>query len=134
MIFAHITGALYEASRHGPFVDSQLQHHQEMKADECDQQSRNHKNMQRKETRESRSRYDRPAQHQFHYSRTNNWNAAGDRCSDPQSPIGVLIETEHLSAEGHAQRHQQQKNTDDPGEFPWKFVSPEKEDLHHVDK
>ncbi len=61
-------------------------------------------------------------------------NAAGDRCADAQSPVCVLIEAQHLSAERHAKRHEQQKNADDPGEFARKLVSAEKKDLHHVDE
>ncbi len=61
-------------------------------------------------------------------------DAACDGCSDAEPPIGVLIEAQHLPAEGHPQRHQQEKDPDDPGELSRKFVGPEQEDLHHVNE
>ena len=61
-------------------------------------------------------------------------NAAGDRSSDSQSPVGVLIEAQHLSAEGHAQSHQQEEDADDPGEFTRELVGPEQKDLHHMNQ
>ena len=52
----------------------------------------------------------------------------------PKSPVSVLIEAKHLSGEGHAQSHQQEKNADDPGEFTRELVGSEQEDLHHVNQ
>ena len=52
----------------------------------------------------------------------------------PKSPIGVLIEAQHLAREGHAERHQQQKDAEDPRQLARKLVGPEEEDLHHVDE
>ena len=52
----------------------------------------------------------------------------------PKSPVRVLIEAQNLSAEGHAQRHQQKKHADDPGEFSRKFVGSEEKHLDHVDE
>ena len=57
-----------------------------------------------------------------------------DGCADAQAPVGVLIEAQNLAGEGHAQRHQQQKNADDPGELARKFVGAEQKHLRHVDE
>ena len=35
---------------------------------------------------------------------------------------------------GHSERQEQQQNTHDPGQLSGKFVSSEKEDLHHVNE
>ena len=37
VIFLQVGGAANDASRHGPFVDSQFQHHEQMHADESNQ-------------------------------------------------------------------------------------------------
>src|SRR6202040_2482049 len=58
----------------------------------------------------------------------------GDGRADSQSPIRVLIEAQDLPTKGHPQSHQQKKNANDPGELPRKLVSPEEEDLHHVNE
>src|SRR5207245_2552241 len=84
--------------------------------------------------RKRRAGNNRPAEHQFHHRRTQNWNVAGDRRSDPKSPISVLIEAKHLSAERHPERHQKKKYTHDPGELAWKLVGSEKKDLNHVNE
>ena len=57
VIFLHIRRAANDASRHRPFVDSELEHQQQMHADEGDQQSRDHEDMQaRRSARASRPR------------------------------------------------------------------------------
>src|SRR4029077_16326392 len=50
MVFAYVGRAFHNASRHGPFVDSKLYDHQEMKGHEADQHSRNYEDLQRKES------------------------------------------------------------------------------------
>src|ERR1700722_6552729 len=37
VIFLHVRGAADDAPRHGPFVDSEFQHHQQMQTDESNQ-------------------------------------------------------------------------------------------------
>ena len=106
LVFAFIGGSLYDAARHRPFVDSQLQHHQEMKANEPDQQSGDYEHVQREKSGEGCARDDRPTQHQLYHEGADDWNAAGDGRSDSQSPVGILIEAQHLSSEGHSQSHQ----------------------------
>ena len=44
-----------------------------------------------------------------------NGNAAHNRCSDSQSPIGVLVEPHHLSGKAHGQCHQQQEDAEIEG-------------------
>src|SRR5882724_6259073 len=134
MIFVFVRCALDETSWHRPFVNSELQHHQEMKTNETDQHSWNHEDMQREKSGQRRTGNNRPAKHQLHDYRAQNRHSTGDRSSNSQSPICVLIEAQHLPAEGHAQCHQQKKNTYDPGELSRKFVRSKKKDLHHVNK
>src|SRR6267154_4109368 len=50
MVFAHVGRAFHNAPRHGPFVDSKVYDHQEMKTDEADQHRRNYEDVQRKES------------------------------------------------------------------------------------
>ncbi len=90
--------------------------------------------MQREESGEGRAGDDGSAQHQFHNRRTENRNAAGDRSSNSQSPISVLIEAQHLSGERHAESHQQQKDSEDPGQFARKFVGAEQKYLRHMNE
>ena len=61
-------------------------------------------------------------------------HTARDRRADAEAPVGVLVEAHDLSGKGHAQREQQQPNAHDPGEFAWKLVCAEEEDLRHVDE
>src|SRR6266403_3282265 len=102
MIFVLVRCALDETSWHRPFVNSELQHHQEMKADETDQHSGNHEDMQREKSRERRSSNNRSTEHQFHDYWACNGDAACDRSPDTQAPVSVLIKTQHLAAESHA--------------------------------
>ena len=57
-------------------------------------------------------------------------SAAGDGSADAQPPIGILIEAQDLSGEGHAESHQQQKDADDPGQLAGKFVGAEEKTWH----
>ena len=61
-------------------------------------------------------------------------NSARDRRADANPPERILIETKNLPRERHAQRHQQKKNTDDPGEFSRILEGAEQKDLHHVNQ
>src|SRR6266403_4401110 len=45
MVFAHVGRAFHNAPRHGPFVDSKLYDHQEMKGHEADQHRRNYEDV-----------------------------------------------------------------------------------------
>ena len=105
-----------------------------MKAHEADQHSWNHEDMQREKSRERGAGDNGSAQHQLYGQRADERGTAGDGGSDAESPVSVLIEAQDLSAEGHAQSHQQKKNADDPGELPGKLVGAEEEHLHHVNE
>ena len=72
---------------------------------------------------------DGTAQHEMDKLAPDKRNAAHDRSPDAQAPIGVLIEAQHLPGEGHAQRHQQQKDAQNPGKLARKLVCAEQEDL-----
>src|SRR6266403_151604 len=101
MIFVLVGCALDETSWHRPFVNSELQHHQEVKTNKTDQHSWNHEDMQREKSRQRRSGNNRSTEHQFHNYWACNGYATGDRSSDAKSPISVLIEAQHLSGESH---------------------------------
>src|SRR6266403_3359769 len=102
MIFVLVRCALDETSWHRPFVNSELQHHREMKTNETDQHSWNHEDMQREKSRQRRSGNNRSTEHQFHDYWACNGYTTGDRSSDTQAPVSVLIKTQHLAAESHA--------------------------------
>ena len=92
------------------------------------------KHVQREKAGKRCTRDDRATQHQIHSPGPNHWDATHNRRSDSESPVGVLIESQHLAGEGHAERHQQQEYADHPGQLSRKLVRSEKEDLHHVDQ
>ena len=62
--------------------------------------------MQREESRKGRSGNDRAAQHQVHSPGPDHRHAARDRGPDAQSPVGILVESQHLASKSHAKRHQ----------------------------
>src|SRR5262249_55673727 len=62
----------------------------------------------------------------------NEWSPAGDRRTDAQPPVGILVETHDLSGERHAQREQQQNAAGDPGQLARVLVRAEQEHLRHV--
>ena len=105
-----------------------------MHADERDQQSRNHEHMQREKARKRCACNDRPAQQQIHEPRTQQRDPAHDGCANSQSPIRILIESQHLARKGHAERHQEKQDANHPGQFSRIFVRAEEEDLGHVDQ
>ena len=134
VVFGEIGSALHRAAGHRPLVDAELQHHPDMHGHEDQQSSRDHENMKGEEARKSSTSDDGTTQHQIHQRAANERYAADDRGPNAQSPIGVLIEAEHLTGERHAQSHQQEKNADNPGEFARELVSSEGKDLRHVDE
>src|SRR6266481_1769420 len=105
-----------------------------MKTDETDQHSGNDKYMQCEKSGQCCSRNNRSTEHQFHDHGPGNGDAACDRSPDSKAPVRVLIKPQHLPTERHAQRHQQEKDANDPGELSWKFVGSKEEDLHHVNE
>ena len=53
----------HQPPRHRPLVDAELEHHQQVQADEPDQQARDHEDVQREEARQRLAGDDRPAEH-----------------------------------------------------------------------
>src|SRR5262249_57031155 len=102
MIFIFVRCTLDETSWHRPFVNSEFQHHQEMEANESDQHSWNHEDMQREESRQRCSGDNRSTEHQLDNHRAGNRHATSDRSSDTEAPASALIEAQNLSAERHA--------------------------------
>src|SRR5580704_9231674 len=103
-----------------------------MEANESDQHSGNYEDVQREESGQGRAADDGSAQHQVYNRGTDNRHPAGDRGSDSQTPVCVLIETHDLTSECHAESHQQQKDSDDPGQLAGKFVGSEQKYLRHM--
>ena len=75
-----------------------------MQADECHQRSRDHEYVQRKKARKRRAGNDRATQQEVHNPRPQNRHAAGNGRPDAQSPIRVLIESQHLAGKCHTKR------------------------------
>src|SRR5690348_6403291 len=100
-----------------------------MKTNETDQHPWNHEDVQRKESGKRGTGNNRSTKHQFHDYWACNGHATGDRSSDTQAPVSVLIEAKHLSAESHPKRHQQKEHADDPRKLTRKFVGPEQKHL-----
>jgi hypothetical protein len=65
---------------------------------------------------------------------TDEGDAAGDGRAYAEPPVSVLVETQHLACERHAEGQKQEKDPDDPGQFSWEFECSEEKDLHHVDE
>src|SRR5258708_597641 len=105
VIFLQVCGPPHDASWHGPFVNSQFQHHKKVHSDESNEQSWYNKNVQREEPCQRRASNDWAAEHQLHSPRSDHWNSTCDRCTDAQSPVGILVKSQHLSGEGHAKRY-----------------------------
>src|SRR5439155_5610878 len=59
VIFLHVRGAADDSTWHGPLINSKFQDHEQMHADECDQQPWDNKNVQREESRKRRAGDDR---------------------------------------------------------------------------
>src|SRR6266403_2719288 len=97
MIFVFVRCALDETSWHRPFVNSELQHHQEVKTNETDQHSWNHEDMQREKSRQRRSGDDRATQHHFYDTCANNRHPTRDGRANSQPPVRVLFKSQHLS-------------------------------------
>ena len=104
--------AANDAAGHRPFVDAELQHHPDVEAGEGEQRAWDDEDVQRKEARERGAVDDGTAQHQVDKLPADERYAAHDGCADAESPVGVLIEAQHLAGEGHAQRHQQHEDAE----------------------
>src|ERR1700735_829463 len=105
-----------------------------MDGDKCDEQTGDHKHMQREESRQSRPGDNRAAEHQINDRRSHHRDAAGNRRPNAKAPVGILIESQNLPGEGHAQSHKQKKDADDPGEFTWKFIRAKQKHLDHMNQ
>ena len=79
--------------------------------------------MESEEARQGGTRYDRTSQHEVHQRSTHKRHARGDGSPDAKAPVGVLIPAKHLAREGHAERHQEKKNSQHPGELARIFVT-----------
>ena len=66
--------------------------------------------------------------------RAEDGNATGNGGADAEAPESVLIKTEDLTGEGHAESDEQQEDANDPGEFAGKFESAKEKDLDHVNQ
>src|ERR1700754_2909338 len=90
--------------------------------------------MQGEEARKSLAGDDRPTEHHVNNRRAHKRYAAGHGRPNPEAPVGVLIETQHLAGERHAECAEQQYDTRNPGQLAWVFECTEKKDLDEVQK
>ena len=134
LVLLQVSLAPHQPAGHRPFIDPELEHHEQMQAHEPDQHPRDHEHMQGEEAGERRAGDDGTAQQQTHQPAAHQRHATHDRGADSQSPIRVLVETQHLAGKSHAERHQQQENAHRPGEFPRILVGSKEEHLNHVDE
>src|SRR5437879_546710 len=134
LIFLQVRGAADDASWHGPFVDSQFEHHEQVNANESHEQPGNNENVKREESGQRRAGNNRATQHQVYSPGADHRNPTCDRGADAQAPVGILVESQHLACKSHAKHHQQKKATEEPGQFSWKLVGAKDEDLHHVNQ
>jgi hypothetical protein len=106
VILALIGGFPYQASRHGPLIDAQAQHHPQMHADAHQQNARDDEDVQREEPGQRNSADDGPAKKNMHQKRPEEGHPAHDGGADSEAPIRVLIEAQHLAAKGHPKGEQ----------------------------
>jgi hypothetical protein len=90
--------------------------------------------MEYEEPGEGGSGNDRPPQHHVYQRVADERYPAGNRRSNTQPPICVLIEAQNLARERHSQRHQQKKHAKNPGQFTRIFVRPKQKHLCHMDQ
>ena len=90
--------------------------------------------MQREETGQSGRADDWAAKHQVDRRTSNEGHTAEDRSANAETPVSVLVETQHLASEGHAEGHQDQQNPDDPSQLSREFICSPEKDLGHVDE
>ena len=93
VILLDVGGFAHDAAGHGPFVDAELEDHQQMEADESDEQTRNDEDVKREKTGKRGAGDDRTAEKKMNGPRTEDGNAAGDGGTNAEAPEGVLIET-----------------------------------------
>ena len=102
--------------------------------DEPDEQPGNDEHVHREKPRQRCAGDDRASQQQIDQPGPDDGNSAHNRGANAQSPIGVLIESQHLACKGHAERHQQKHDAEHPRQLTRILVGAEQEDLHHVDQ
>ena len=90
--------------------------------------------MQREEARQRLAGDDRATEQDLHELQADERHAAHDRRADAESPVRVLIPAQDLAGEGHAQRHQQEKDAGQPRQLARILVGPEQQHLHHVEQ
>src|SRR5579863_9381391 len=100
-----------------------------MQSDKSNQQTGDREDMQSEKSRERRTTDDRSAEQQLDQRRTDDRYPAGDRCADPEPPVSILVEPQHLASERHSERHQQQENAENPRQLSRILVSSEQEHL-----
>jgi len=134
VVLLHVGLPADEPARHRPLVDPELDDHEQVNAEKADQGAGNDEDVKRKEAGQGCPGDDGTAQHHLHDLRSEDGRAAGDGRSDPEAPIGVLVEAQDLSGEGQSQRAQEQEDSDDPGQLARELVGAEQHDLDHVEE
>src|SRR5260370_24648883 len=121
-----------DTGRDRALVDPKLEYQEQVEGHECNQGAGNHKHVEREEAGQRRSGNDRASEQKAHQLRSDKGDPTDDRRSNAEPPIGILIKSQNLTGEGHPERHQEKKDSHDPGELPRVLVSAEEEHLHHV--
>ena len=93
VIFLQVCGFADQASGHRPLIDSKLHHHEQVNADKRDQEPGMTNTCRAKKRESVAPAMIGPPNIRLTIQRANYRNAAGNGCSDSQSPIGILIES-----------------------------------------
>ena len=133
LVLAAVGRPVHEPAGHGPLVDAEAEHQQQVDRDEGDQEPRHHEDVQREEARQRLPRDDRAAEQQVHHLASQQRRAPHDRRADAEAPVGVLIEAQHLAGERHPEGAEEQEDAGDPGQLARVLVGAEEEHLRHVD-
>src|SRR5258708_661901 len=82
--------------------------------------------------RQGFSGYNWATEHQVDQFRPDDGHTSHDGRADSESPVRILVESQHLPRERHAKRHQQKKHAYNPGELARKLERTKEKDLHQV--
>ena len=90
LILLQVGFPLDDPPGHRPLVDAEVDHHQEVDADQADQHAGDDEDVQREEARQRLAGDDRAAEEDLDELQAHDRHAAGDRRADAESPVRVL--------------------------------------------
>src|SRR5580700_263716 len=103
-----------------------------MKTEKRNDKTGHDEDMQREKPRQRLGRDNRSSKHQMDQIRADEWNSSHNRRSNSEAPIGILIKSQNLPGECHAQRAQKENTAADPGELTRIFVGSKQECLDEM--